>query len=118
MHAIDLFYDAQPEPLKSCLLALRSMILSKNKQITTDWKYNMPFFNYKGKRICYLWVDNQTQQPYIGFVDGNRIIDAHLIQGNRSRMKIMRFDPSKDLPVKSIGNVLQKAIDLQDAARI
>jgi hypothetical protein len=94
------------------------MILAKNNQITTDWKYNMPFFNYKGKRICYLWVDKKLKQPYIGFVDGNRINDTQLIQENRSRMKIMRFDPSKDLPVKSIGIVLQKAINLQDAARI
>jgi hypothetical protein len=44
MKAIDDFYSKQDEPIKSTLLALRSIILAQDKEITNEWKYGMPFF--------------------------------------------------------------------------
>ena len=118
MNAPDIYYETQEEPIKSCLLALRDIILAFDKQITADWKYSMPFFNYKGNRICYLWVDKKLKQPYIGIVNGNRIEDDRLIQEKRSRMKIMRFDPARNLPKKDISAILQKAINLQISSKL
>ncbi len=118
MNALDLYYETQDEPTKSCLLALRDIILAKDSKITADWKYSMPFFNYNGERICYLWVDKKLKQPYIGIVNGNRIDDDRLIPEKRTRMKIMRFDPSKNLPKKDINSILQKAIQLQKSATL
>ncbi len=54
MKAIDDFYFRQAEPIKSTLLALKSIILSQDKEITNEWKYGMPFFCYRGKMFCYL----------------------------------------------------------------
>ena len=118
MNALDLYYETQDEPTKRCLLALRDIILAKDSKITADWKYSMPFFNYNGERICYLWVDKKLKQPYIGIVNGNRIDDDRLIPEKRTRMKIMRFDPSKNLPKKDINAILQKAIQLQKSATL
>lgn len=72
----------------------------------------MPFFCYRGKMFCYFWIDKKSGEPYIGFVEGKRLDHPALIKGNRSRMKIMQFDPEKDLPVRAITAVLKQALDL------
>jgi hypothetical protein len=113
--AKDDFYLDQKEPVKSCVLALRDIILSHDKNITEAWKYSMPFFCYKGKIFCYLWVHKKYRQPYLGIVDGRKIEHPGLITEKRSRMKIMLFDPARDLPVKKIKLILLKSIDVRKA---
>ena len=112
MNAIDHFYDQLPEPEKGILLALRTLILQQNEHITSAWKYGMPFFCYKGKMFCYLWIHKKWKQPYLGIVEGKHFDEPFLIQEGRSRMKIWLFDPNQDLPVADIEYVLQKAIQL------
>lgn len=106
------FYLRQEEPVKSCLLALREIILAQDKNITSVWKYGMPFFCYKGKMFCYLWYHKKHKQPYIGLVEGHRFDRSFLIQEKRSRMKILLLDPTEDLPLKTIKAILKDALDL------
>lgn len=112
MKELNDFYLRQHEPAKSCLLALREIILSRDKDISNTLKYGMPFFCYKGKMFCYLWVHKKFHQPYLGIVEGKRIEHPGLIQEKRSRMKIMLFDPTKDLPIKTIHAILKQALNL------
>lgn len=51
-------------------------------------------------------------QPYIGIVEGKYFEEHFLIQEKRSRMKIMLFDPAKDIPVKIVEGILQKGLNL------
>jgi hypothetical protein len=62
--------------------------------------------------FCYLWVHKKHLQPYIGIVEGQRFDHPGLIIEKRSRMKIMLFDPRKDLPVRTIKDLLRQALDL------
>jgi len=109
---IDNFYLKQPEPIQGCLLALKEIIIRQDENITAEWKYGMPFFCYKNKMFCYLWVHKKHKQPYIGIVEGKRFEDPELIIEKRSRMKIMLFDPLRDIPVQKIDDILQQAINL------
>ncbi|SDF39305.1 protein of unknown function (DU1801) [Mucilaginibacter pineti] len=109
---LDNFYLQQPEPTQGCLLALREIILKQDKNITAEWKYGMPFFCYKGKMFCYLWVHKKYKQPYIGLVEGQRFNHPSLIVENRSRMKIILFNANEDLPVEIIEHILNNALDL------
>lgn len=109
---LDNFYLQQTEPVKSCLLALRQIILKQDADITTAWKYGMSFFCYKGKMFCYLWVHKKLLQPYIGIVEGKRFDHPGLIIEKRARMKIMLFDADEDLPLETIEEILKLAIDL------
>jgi Domain of unknown function (DU1801) len=118
MREIDNFYLNQDEPIKSCLLALREIILSQDKDISDAWKYKMPFFCYKGKMFCYLWIHKKLKQPYLGMVEGSRLDHPDLIIEKRSRMKIMLFDQTKDLPLKTIEVILQQALDLYKTGKI
>jgi hypothetical protein len=106
------YYLHKDEPIKSCLLALRDIILSSDKEITSAWKYGMPFFCYQGKMFCYLWVHKKYLQPYIGFVEGNRLNHPDLLVEKRARMKILLVDPKKDLPVRKINTLLKQARNL------
>jgi hypothetical protein len=118
MKELDNFYLHQQEPIKGCLLALREIILSQDKEITAAWKYGMPFFCYKGKMFCYLWVHKKDKQPYIGIVEGKLFNHPDLIMEKRSRMKIMLFDADKDLPIKKINSILQQALHLYTSGRV
>ncbi len=118
MTELENFYLKQDEPTKGTLLALREIILRQDKDIANVWKYGMPFFCYKGKMFCYLWLHKKYKQPYIGIVEGNRFSDSFLIQENRSRMKIMLINPNKDLPIKTIQNILQRAINFYKTGEI
>jgi hypothetical protein len=118
MKELDDFYLQQNEPIKAILLALREIILQQDKDVKNVWKYGMPFFCYKGKMFCYLWFHKKHKQPYIGIVEGKRFEEPYLIQEKRSRMKIMLFDPNKDLPLMTIENTLEKAINLYKMGEI
>jgi Domain of unknown function (DU1801) len=108
----DNFFLHQQEPAKSCLLALRKMILSADTHITESWKYGMPMYCYHGKMCCYLWVHKKYKQPYLGIVEGGKINHPLLITEKRARMKIMLVDPEKDIPVKTVHLILQKMLSL------
>jgi len=107
------FYLQKEEPNKSCLLALRSIILAQDSAMSETQKYGMPCFVYAKKALCYLWTDKKTSEPYILMVDGIFLPHPNLKIGDRKKMKVLRIDPSKDLPVKIIEDVLQMALTLK-----
>jgi len=112
MKQLDDFYLNQEEPVKGIFLALKEIILKQDSEITNALKYGMPFFCYKGKMFCYLWIHKKLKLPYIGIVEGKYFEEPFLIQEKRSRMKIMMFDLDEDLPLEQIEFVIQKAINL------
>jgi len=106
------FYLNKVEPNRGCLLSLRKIILKQDDSISETTKYGMPCFCYKNKMFCYLWVDKKTEEPYILLVEGRHLQHPKLEVGDRSRMKIYRVDPNKDLQVDTISLLLNKALDL------
>ena len=107
---LDRFYLEKEEPLRDCLLALRDIIISYDEHITKEWKYKLPFFYYKGKMLCYLWIHKKYKKPYIGFANGYLIDHPDLLVEKRSRMKILLIDENEDLPIEKINTILKKAI--------
>lgn len=112
MEKLENYYLNKSEPNQSCLLALRSIILNQDKDITETQKWGMPCFCYKKKMFCYLWTDKKTYEPYILMVEGKHLDFPELEQGDRKRMKVLRVDPNQDLPLKTIETILQKALEL------
>ena len=112
MKQLDDFYLKQEEPVKGMFLALKEIILKQDEDISNVLKYGMPFFCYKGKMFCYLWIHKKLKQPYIGIVEGKHFEEPFLIQENRSRMKVMMLNSNEDLSLKQIEMIIQKAINL------
>jgi hypothetical protein len=118
MDSTDSFYINKDEPLKSCFLAMREIVLSHDDGISETLKYGSPCFIYRGKAFCYLWKDKKSQEPYFLMVEGRYLQHPGLETGDRKRMKIFRVDPNKDLPLKSIRALLDEALDLYKSGRI
>ena len=112
LNAIENYYLNQSEPIKSCLLALRKIILDFDLDITEEWKYSMPFFYYKKKMFCYFCIHKKFKIPYIGIVEGHKIEHPDLLAEDRSRMKIMLIDPEKDISITTINQILKAAASL------
>lgn len=112
MNKLDSYYFNKEEPNRSCLFALRSIILEMDNNVTETRKWGMPCFCYKKKMFCDLWVDKKTDEPYILMVEGKHLDHPELEAGNRSRMKIFRVNPNKDLPIATIQFILNEALDL------
>ncbi len=112
MSELENFYLKKSEPNKSCLLTLRDLILNQDDFISETRKYGMPCFCYKNKMFCYLWTDKKTNEPYILMVEGKHLTHSSLEQGSRSRMKILRVNPNKDISIKLIQNILEEALNL------
>ncbi len=107
---LDNFYLKREEPTRSCLLAMKDIILKSHPLITHEWKYKLPFFCYKGKMLCYIWFHKKFNKPYLGFYNGHLINNEELLAENRSRIKIFLFDIEEDLPIKKINHILTQAI--------
>lgn len=106
----DDWFSKQEEPARSCLQFLRSHILQLDENISEAWKYGMPFFCYKRKMFCYLWVHKKYKQPYLGIVEGHHVDHPDLVIEKRARMKILLLDPAKDLPVKKVNSILKQVL--------
>ena len=109
---IDHFFLSKKEPVKSCLLALRQIILQQDPNVTETVKYGMPCFCFRKKMFCYLWTQKSTSWPYLLFVEGKHLDHPLLKTGDRARMKVFHVDPEKDLPVDTINEMLRDALDL------
>ena len=110
LRPIDHFYLEKEEPTQTCLVTLRHYILGLDSHITEAWKYGMPFFCYKSKMFCYLWFHKKYQLPYIGIVEGKNIEHPDLILEKRARMKILLIDPTQDLAMETIAEILKMAL--------
>ncbi len=110
LRPIDNYFLQQDEPIKSCLQFLREYILKLDKTITEKWHYGMPFYYYRDKRICYLWVHKKMNQPYLGIVEGRSIKHSDLLLEKRAKMKILLIDAGKNVPVGKIRTIVKEAI--------
>ena len=112
LRPIDNWFLQNDEPVKSCLQFLREYILKQDAGISEAWQYGMPFYCYKGKRFCYLWMHKKYGQPYIGIVDGKKVDHPDLLVEKRARMKILLLDACKNMPVSKINLILKEVLKL------
>lgn len=112
---IDKFYLDKEEPVKSCLMALRTIILRYHPELTPQWRYRLPCFMYRNQIFCYLWVDRKTQFPYVAIGKGVQIDHPELIQGSRTFVKLFMVDPNQDIPVDTLYSIFDRAMTLHSA---
>ncbi|OSZ79665.1 hypothetical protein CAP35_13620 [Chitinophagaceae bacterium IBVUCB1] len=110
MRPIDSFFLNLEEPIKSTMLFLRTHIPSLSKDITEEWKYKLPFYYYKGKMFCYLWIHKKYKQPYIGIVASDKMDYPELLLEKRAKMKILLINPDEDIDVRTINKILKEAM--------
>ncbi|MBN4077547.1 DUF1801 domain-containing protein [bacterium AH-315-C20] len=106
---IEHFYFDIDESIKSCILAIRDIILDSDSNISEGVKYGLPFFFYKGKNFAYIWFDKKSGHPYIRITKGSKIDHPILYAGDRNTIKVIPIDPESDIPVKQMYEVFELA---------
>ena len=109
---LDDYYLEKDEPLRSCLLALRDLILKQDERVVETRKWGMPCFCFRKKMFCFLSIDKKTQEPYLLMVEGRNLKHSLLEQGNRTRMKVLQLNSREDLPIEVIEEILTEALVL------
>lgn len=112
MKDTDRFYLGVDEPNRSCLMALRNIILDQDIHVEEYIKWSLPCFCYKKRMFCFLSIDSKINQPYLLIVEGKRLNHPMLEAKGRARMRSITFDPDEDLPVEAVVEILNSALDL------
>lgn len=104
--SLDHFLIKIPEPQQSCLLFLRQYFIEE-MSLEENWKFNTPFYYYKGKWFCYLsYSAKRKHEIYIGFVRGYLINLPNLVSEGRKQIKVFRINPEKDIDVKVLKKII------------
>ncbi|MFK8038423.1 MAG: DUF1801 domain-containing protein [Crocinitomicaceae bacterium] len=109
---LETFFRLKPEPQQSCLYFLRSKLTSFDPNIRETYKWKLPFYTYKGKMFCYLWMDKKNDYPYVCFTKGGEMHHPELIQGDRKKMKAFYINPYEDIDIETLDELLSYAVSL------
>jgi len=112
LNYIDNYFFNLPEPEQSCLLFVRDFILDYSKDISEEWKFNTPFYYYKGKWLCYISYNKKNKSIYIGFVKGYLMKHAKLVSEGRKQIKVYHLDANNDIDLKSLRSIMKEALKL------
>lgn len=103
--SLDSFFLKIPEPQQSALLFLRQFLIG-DIMLQEDWKFNTPFYYYKGKWFCYIsYSAKRKHEIYIGFVKGYLIDYPNLVSEGRKQIKVYRINPENDIDVKALKKI-------------
>lgn len=104
--SVDNFFLKIPEPEQSALLYLRHFFI-KDCQLQENWKFNTPFYYYKGKWFCYIsFSAKRNNEIYIGFVKGYKIDMPNLISEGRKQIKVYRINAQNDINIQEIQKIV------------
>jgi hypothetical protein len=103
--SLDAFFLKIPEPQQSTLLFLRQFFMTE-MELQENWKFNTPFYYYKGKWFCYLsYSAKRKHEIYVGFVKGYKVSHQKLLAEGRKQIKVYRIQPDKDINIKELSKI-------------
>ena len=104
----------QPEPFRSMLLHLQSVIAHTIPEVDLKYKYRIPFYYLEGRPFCYL---NQAKDYVdVGFWHANHLtlhLDRMTMAG-RKMMKSLRYTSLDDIDNEVLIDVLKEAYSVKD----
>ena len=110
--SVDHYFNSLQEPQRSCLLYLRTFLLEFSEKMSEKRSNNTPFYYYNKKSIGFISYDPKTKEIYFSFTNGHKLKHPKLVSEGRKKMKIFRIDPTKDIDVKNLKQVLEAAISI------
>jgi hypothetical protein len=107
LNPLENYFLKQDEPHQSCMLFLRKWLIEQG--LEEQYKYMTAMYYYKGKALCYLSVSSKEKNLYVGFVKGYLMKHPKLEQEGRKQIKVIYLNPEKDLPIKTLTEIVKKA---------
>lgn len=104
----------QPEPFRSILLHLQSVIEMTIQDVDLKFRYRIPFYYIDGRPYCYL---NQSEDYVdLGFWNAAHLTKnlEHMTTVGRKIMKSLRYRSLEEINDKILVEVLQDAYSVKD----
>ena len=105
----------QPEPYRSIMLYIRSVILKTLPNVVEKYNYGIPFYHHNKKPMCYLNILKGTNFVDVAFEQGVFLEDAFPELKNYNKRKQVR-----SLQVKSLEDFDERLFVelLKEAAKV
>lgn len=97
--ALENYYEKQDEATRECLLALKSIVLSVDKNIIHKRKYQIPFFCYDEFNLGFLWV--HRKKIIVGFIEDKKSFPTTK-QPTKDSVTTLQINPLDDIPIDDI----------------
>lgn len=101
----------QPEPFRSMLMHLQSLIEYIIPEADLKYKYKIPFYYFNGKPLCFIAASIKKQYVDVGFWKGNQIQihkEHHVIE-NRKMMISLRYKTLEEIDDTVFIDVIKEA---------
>lgn len=114
MNPAENYILSQPEPFRSILLHLQSVIEQTVPEADLKFKYKIPFYYLQGKPYCYL---NQSKNYVdLGFWNAAHLTVhlEHMTTAGRKIMRSLRYTSLKEIDHTILEEVLKDAYSIKD----
>ncbi|MFT4833775.1 MAG: hypothetical protein ACI83W_002056 [Marinoscillum sp.] len=110
MSPLDQYFEAQEEPMKGCLLAIKDCMLRYDDRIVMTWKWRTPFFFFGKEMLAYMSIQKKTGRPYLGFGWGQNLQHPALLKEDRKMIKVYYMNAEDDLDIKTLYEILDETV--------
>jgi hypothetical protein len=112
MYEVDEFVKKLNEPAFSIVQRLRHLIINVSPEIEESFKYNIPFYTYKGQ-LCY--INPRKHFVDFGFTRGVELKDpSKLLMGDGQEVRLVRIESEEGIPVKELQDLISQSMVLND----
>jgi hypothetical protein len=92
---------------------LRDYILGLNLDIVETFKYQCPFYMFKGM-FCYITFDKKNKIVALGFVKGYKLEDKfNILSTDRKQIRKLHFRTAEEIDDKILKYYFKQAVALQ-----
>ena len=105
---LEYYYEKQDKIPKACLLTLKAIVLSVDKDIVHTRKYQIPFFRYKDFNFGFLWV--HRKKIIVGFVEDKKAFANTLSKPQKDYVLTQEINPLEDIPMDLIQRGIKELI--------
>jgi hypothetical protein len=92
---------------------LRDYILGLNNEIEETFKYQCPFYMFKGM-FCYITFDKKNKIVALGFVKGYKLEDKfNILSTDRKQIRKLHFRTAEEIDDKILKYYFKQAVALQ-----
>ena len=114
MNPAEAYILDQPEPYRSILLQLQTLIENTIPELQMKYKYRIPFYYIEGTPFCYL--NHAKDYVDVGFWHSAHLTvhQDRLITKDRKVMKSLRYFTVEDIDAKVLTDVLEEAYSFRE----
>ena len=114
MNPAENYILSQPEPFRSILLHLQSVIEQTVHEVDLKFKYKIPFYYLQGRPYCYL---NQSKNYVdLGFWNAAHLTIhlEHMTTAGRKMMRSLRYTSLEEIDHTILEELLKEAYRVKD----